>query len=94
MSPYDGKGIYAVFFPFSGADATFLSVWRLHVTRKRLHPIWMQYFSPTSINSHFCYVCGELIVKSALRADIQAAVSKHYRACRLFDDVRTRERRR
>ncbi|KAF9792210.1 hypothetical protein BJ322DRAFT_1102725 [Thelephora terrestris] len=44
-------------------------------------------------NAHFCYVCGKLIVKSALRSEIQAAVSQHYRSCRLFDDVPARRRR-
>ncbi|KAG1730054.1 hypothetical protein EDB19DRAFT_1741415 [Suillus lakei] len=37
-------------------------------------------------NTHFCYVCGENIVRSALRGDIQNAVAAHYRVCKLFDD--------
>ncbi|KAH9912630.1 uncharacterized protein BXZ73DRAFT_56145, partial [Epithele typhae] len=37
-----------------------------------------------SCNTHFCYVCGELIVQSVRRTDIQSAVSKHYSKCRLF----------
>lgn len=45
-------------------------------------------------NTHFCYLCGKLIVKSALRQEIQSAVSQHYRgSCRLFEDVSTRRRR-
>ncbi|KAJ7091507.1 hypothetical protein B0H15DRAFT_836463 [Mycena belliarum] len=38
-------------------------------------------------NTHFCYVCGESIVRSALRREIQAAVSAHYSRCNLFEDV-------
>lgn len=36
-------------------------------------------------NTHFCYVCGKNIVRSALRSDIQTAVAAHYRVCKLFD---------
>lgn len=36
-------------------------------------------------NTHFCYVCGKSIVRSALRSDIQTAVAAHYRICKLFD---------
>ncbi|KAK0202721.1 hypothetical protein DFS33DRAFT_1385094 [Desarmillaria ectypa] len=37
-------------------------------------------------NTHFCYICGGKIVQSALRIDIQAAVSDHYRRrCALFE---------
>ncbi|KAG1758571.1 hypothetical protein EDD22DRAFT_910098 [Suillus occidentalis] len=36
-------------------------------------------------NTHFCYVCGKSIVRSALRDDIQTAVAAHYRTCNLFD---------
>ncbi|KAK0446847.1 hypothetical protein EV421DRAFT_2079488 [Armillaria borealis] len=37
-------------------------------------------------NTHFCYICGGKIVQSALRGDIQAAVSDHYRhRCTLFE---------
>ncbi|KAG2360119.1 hypothetical protein BDR07DRAFT_1413203 [Suillus spraguei] len=36
-------------------------------------------------NTHFCYVCGKSIVRSALRGDIQNAVAAHYRVCSLFD---------
>jgi len=36
-------------------------------------------------NTHFCYVCGQTIVRSALQSDIQTAVTAHYRACKLFD---------
>ncbi|KAK0467153.1 uncharacterized protein EV420DRAFT_1507489 [Desarmillaria tabescens] len=37
-------------------------------------------------NTHFCYICGGKIVQSALRGDIQAAVSDHYRhRCMLFE---------
>ncbi|KAJ7696452.1 hypothetical protein B0H17DRAFT_398903 [Mycena rosella] len=38
-------------------------------------------------NTHFCYICGESIVRSALRREIQAAVTAHYRRCNLFEDV-------
>ncbi|KAG1827559.1 uncharacterized protein BJ212DRAFT_1256725 [Suillus subaureus] len=36
-------------------------------------------------NTHFCYTCGENIVRSALPSDIQTAVAAHYRVCKLFD---------
>ncbi|KAJ7739825.1 hypothetical protein B0H16DRAFT_60005 [Mycena metata] len=38
-------------------------------------------------NTHFCYVCGKSIVRSAHRREIQTAVSAHYRRCNLFEDV-------
>ncbi|KAJ7016425.1 hypothetical protein C8F04DRAFT_534211 [Mycena alexandri] len=38
-------------------------------------------------NTHFCYVCGKSIVRSAHRREIQAAVSAHYSRCSLFEDV-------
>ncbi|KAI9437330.1 hypothetical protein H4582DRAFT_340280 [Lactarius indigo] len=31
-------------------------------------------------NTHFCYLCGDLIIKSALRQEIHEAVSSHFRA--------------
>ncbi|KAJ7781843.1 hypothetical protein DFH07DRAFT_389576 [Mycena maculata] len=46
----------------------------------------MQCMSP-GCNTHFCYVCGEAIVRSALRREIQRAVSAHYNRCKLFEDV-------
>ncbi|KAG0699977.1 hypothetical protein DFH29DRAFT_934380 [Suillus ampliporus] len=36
-------------------------------------------------NTHFCYACGGHIVRSALRGEIQTAISTHYRVCKLFD---------
>lgn len=39
----------------------------------------------THYPSHFCYVCGSLIIKSVKRKDIQQAVGAHYRVCRLFE---------
>ncbi|KAG1752506.1 uncharacterized protein EDB91DRAFT_1234528 [Suillus paluster] len=36
-------------------------------------------------NTHFCYACGEHIVRSALRGEIQNAISVHYSVCKLFD---------
>ncbi|KAK0505261.1 hypothetical protein EDD18DRAFT_1128361 [Armillaria luteobubalina] len=36
-------------------------------------------------NSHFCYVCGNMIVQSALRDEISNAISEHYRNCTLFE---------
>ncbi|KAF9220038.1 hypothetical protein BS17DRAFT_715814 [Gyrodon lividus] len=36
-------------------------------------------------NSHFCYVCGGLIVQSAVKDEINRAVSAHYERCQLFD---------
>ncbi|KAH8114635.1 hypothetical protein DFH11DRAFT_1508722, partial [Phellopilus nigrolimitatus] len=37
-------------------------------------------------NTHFCYICGGLTVKSTQRAEINSAVGVHYRAmCTLFD---------
>ena len=91
MSSHDGEGISPL-FSFNSPNSEPLSVWHLDVTRKQLRPIWMQYLSPV-IRSHFCHVSGELIVESALRGEIQAAVSKHYSCCRLFDDPSTRRRR-
>ncbi|KAJ7066410.1 hypothetical protein C8F01DRAFT_1123157 [Mycena amicta] len=38
-------------------------------------------------NSHWCYLCGDLIVRSALPKEIRAGVSSHYRRCQLFEDV-------
>ncbi|KAJ7739808.1 hypothetical protein B0H16DRAFT_59614 [Mycena metata] len=38
-------------------------------------------------NTHFCYVCGKLIVRSAHRREIETAVSAHYSRCNLFEDV-------
>ncbi|KAJ7224064.1 hypothetical protein GGX14DRAFT_648276 [Mycena pura] len=38
-------------------------------------------------NTHFCYICGESIVRSALQRDVRAAVTAHYQRCRLFEDV-------
>ncbi|KAI0302865.1 hypothetical protein B0F90DRAFT_1713063 [Multifurca ochricompacta] len=36
-------------------------------------------------NTHFCYICGELIVKSALQQDIRNATSSHFQKnCALF----------
>ncbi|KAH8999926.1 hypothetical protein EDB86DRAFT_621847 [Lactarius hatsudake] len=37
-------------------------------------------------NTHFCYHCGDLIVKSALREEINEAMSSHFRSkCSLFE---------
>lgn len=36
-------------------------------------------------NSHFCYVCGNMIVQSALQDEIRNAIGEHYRNCMLFD---------
>ncbi|KAG1890792.1 hypothetical protein F4604DRAFT_372892 [Suillus subluteus] len=36
-------------------------------------------------NTHFCYTCGQNIIRSALTSDIQIAVTAHYRVCKLFD---------
>ncbi|KIO01560.1 hypothetical protein M404DRAFT_1002985 [Pisolithus tinctorius Marx 270] len=36
-------------------------------------------------NTHFCYRCGELIVRSALRDEVGKAVTAHYRKCLLFE---------
>ncbi|KAF7308998.1 RING-type domain-containing protein [Mycena kentingensis (nom. inval.)] len=38
-------------------------------------------------NTHFCYLCGDSIVRSALASEIRAEVSRHYRRCQLFEDV-------
>ncbi|KAI9069218.1 hypothetical protein FKP32DRAFT_1641142 [Trametes sanguinea] len=35
-------------------------------------------------NTHFCYHCGDLIVRSALPRDISTAKSNHYTRCTLF----------
>ncbi|KIM92370.1 hypothetical protein PILCRDRAFT_810425 [Piloderma croceum F 1598] len=41
-------------------------------------------------NTHFCYVCGEQIIKSALPRDVQAATATHFSKCQLFEDVADR----
>ncbi|TFY82539.1 hypothetical protein EWM64_g1474 [Hericium alpestre] len=38
-------------------------------------------------NTHFCYICGQMIVRSAMRNQIQNAVGAHYRVCHLFEDI-------
>ena len=42
----------------------------------------------TGCNTHFCYACGGLIIRSALTTEIQNAVTTHYNGstCRMFDD--------
>ncbi|KAJ8584531.1 hypothetical protein M405DRAFT_746833 [Rhizopogon salebrosus TDB-379] len=36
-------------------------------------------------NTHFCYGCGECIIRSALRTEIEGAVTAHYNGtCRMF----------
>jgi len=35
-------------------------------------------------NTHFCYTCGDAIIKSARWRDIKAATTAHYRSCDLF----------
>lgn len=32
-------------------------------------------------NTHFCYACGESIVRSTRREELQRAISRHYRKC-------------
>jgi hypothetical protein len=40
------------------------------------------------LTRHFCYICGGLIVRSALGQEIKEATSAHYRKiCVLFEDV-------
>ncbi|KAJ7931751.1 hypothetical protein B0H13DRAFT_832461 [Mycena leptocephala] len=41
-------------------------------------------------NTHFCYVCGASIVRSAHQREVRTAVSAHYRRCSLFEDVADR----
>ncbi|KAK0194944.1 hypothetical protein F5146DRAFT_924419 [Armillaria mellea] len=36
-------------------------------------------------NSHFCYVCGNMIVQSAMQDEIRNAIGEHYRNCVLFE---------
>ncbi|KAF7308308.1 RING-type domain-containing protein [Mycena chlorophos] len=36
-------------------------------------------------NTHFCYLCGEMIVRSSVRAEVSGAVAAHYARCRLFE---------
>ncbi|KAJ6511934.1 hypothetical protein C8R47DRAFT_963668 [Mycena vitilis] len=40
-----------------------------------------------SCNTHFCYLCGETIVRSALPQEIRSAMAAHYTLCKLFEDV-------
>jgi len=37
-------------------------------------------------NTHFCYRCGDLIVRSALPDVVNTGVRRHYRACQMFED--------
>ncbi|KAJ1300980.1 hypothetical protein OPQ81_003404 [Rhizoctonia solani] len=36
-------------------------------------------------NMHFCYKCGAVVTNGGTRNEIQAAVSRHFRSCALFD---------
>ncbi|KIJ08228.1 hypothetical protein PAXINDRAFT_139430 [Paxillus involutus ATCC 200175] len=36
-------------------------------------------------NTHFCDACGGMIIQSAMKDDINRAISVHYRKCKLFD---------
>ncbi|KAF8313175.1 hypothetical protein DL93DRAFT_2125877 [Clavulina sp. PMI_390] len=36
-------------------------------------------------NGHFCYIDGQLIIKSKVAPEIRAALERHYSGCRLFD---------
>ncbi|KIM88114.1 hypothetical protein PILCRDRAFT_248113 [Piloderma croceum F 1598] len=38
-------------------------------------------------NTHFCYKCGDSIIKSSLPSEINAATSAHFRSCNMFEDV-------
>jgi len=38
-------------------------------------------------STHFCYVCGEAIIRSHSRGQIRDALQSHYAKCRLFEDV-------
>ncbi|KAJ6456119.1 hypothetical protein C8R45DRAFT_581638 [Mycena sanguinolenta] len=38
-----------------------------------------------SCNTHFCYFCGELIVTSAIRQEVDLAVIQHYRRCSMME---------
>ncbi|KAJ8584532.1 hypothetical protein M405DRAFT_746837 [Rhizopogon salebrosus TDB-379] len=42
-----------------------------------------------SCNTHFCYACGECIIRSAVKAEIQGAVATHYSGstCQMFDET-------
>jgi len=35
-------------------------------------------------NTHFCYWCGKLIVRSALTKDVRSATAAHYKSCQIF----------
>jgi len=60
-------------------------------------PIWkdsgcnhMSCMSP-GCNTHFCYLCGKLIIRSALGRSVATATSEHFRQCKLFEDVPDRD---
>jgi hypothetical protein len=42
-------------------------------------------YSLTLILRHFCDRCGDLIIKSQVKKDIDTALAVHYRKCALFD---------
>ncbi|KAJ7750691.1 hypothetical protein DFH07DRAFT_961288 [Mycena maculata] len=44
----------------------------------------MQCSSPGGCGTHFCYKCGEVIVRSAPAPETQEAVRAHYRRCTMF----------
>ncbi|EKM59293.1 uncharacterized protein PHACADRAFT_86563, partial [Phanerochaete carnosa HHB-10118-sp] len=36
-------------------------------------------------NTHFCYLCGDIIVQSVRRQDIKTALTRHYNSCTLIE---------
>ncbi|KAL5633659.1 hypothetical protein ACGC1H_003963 [Rhizoctonia solani] len=36
-------------------------------------------------NTHFCYVCGDKVIQSVIRAEINEAIMQHFSNCKLFD---------
>ncbi|KAF9234649.1 hypothetical protein BU15DRAFT_52330 [Melanogaster broomeanus] len=38
-------------------------------------------------NTHFCYECGDMILQSTVKHEIDIAVSAHYDKCQLFDET-------
>jgi hypothetical protein len=50
---------------------------------RKTRKLW--WHSLTLISRHFCDRCGNFIIKSQVKNDINAALNAHYSKCALFD---------
>ncbi|KAG6330041.1 hypothetical protein ID866_9049 [Astraeus odoratus] len=68
-------------FPIPSTEIR-LSLWQVAERQSRSS---IQCIVP-GCNTHFCYVCGGLIVRSALRDEVRHAIARHYSSkCLLFE---------